>query len=110
MAISKAATRTIYHIENGPASLYHVDANHALRFKDEWSATPWKSNGEKAEPIVEIPADWQDQSAHQRIGLAVNLGAERKGLTASKDDDFILEEIERRENAPAEEPVKEPAV
>jgi|SRR6185312_8915534 len=102
MAITKTATRTIYHIEDGPKALYHVDALHALKFKDEWSATPWKKNGEKSEPIVEIPEDWADQSAHERIALAVKLGADRKGLTAAKADEVILAEVEERAETPGE--------
>jgi len=103
MALAKAAQRTIYHVKNGPQAMYHVDANHALRFKDEWSATPWKKNGDKAEPVVEIPEDWADQSSHQRIALAVQLGAERRGLTAAKADEVILAEVERRADEPGDE-------
>jgi hypothetical protein len=103
MAVAKAATRTIYHKEQGAVSMYHVDARHALRFKDEWSETPWKKDGSKAEPTIEIPEDWADQSAHERIALAVKLGAERRGLTAAKADEVILAEVEARADAPSEE-------
>jgi hypothetical protein len=110
MAVKKSALVTIYHVKDGPQRMYEVDARHALRFGNEWSETPWKTDGVKAEKIVEIPADWQDMTPMQRIALAAKLGAERKGLTASKADDHIVAEIERRENEPAEEPARLPAV
>jgi hypothetical protein len=99
MAVKKSAVRTIYHIEDGPASMYEIDARHALQFK-EWSETPWTKTGEKSAPVVEIADDWQDMSAQQRIALAVKLGADRKGLTSGKADEVILAEIERRAEAP----------
>jgi len=102
MAVKKSALRTLYHVKDGPVAMYEVDARHALRFGEEWSETPWKINGEKAEKIVEIQTDWQNLTPMQRIALAVKLGAERKGLTSSKADDHILAEIERRESAPAD--------
>jgi hypothetical protein len=95
--MAKDALRTIYHKDTGPQQMYEIDARHALRFKDEWSPTPWGKNGEKLEPIVEIPSDWQDLTNQQRIALAVKLGAERKGLTAAKADEVIQAEVDRRE-------------
>lgn len=103
MALAKAATRVVYHKEDGPQAMYHIDAAHALKFREEWSATPWSKNGDKSEPIVEIPEGWAELSAHERIALAVNLGATRKGLTAAKADEVILAEVERRAETPAEE-------
>jgi hypothetical protein len=101
MAVKKSAQRTIYHIEDGPASLYEIDARHALKFK-EWSETPWTKSGEKSAPVVEIPEDWGDMTSQQRIALAVKLGADRKGLTAGKADEAIMAEVEKRAEAPGE--------
>jgi len=95
--VAKSALTTIYHKEDGPKQMYEIDARHALRFKDEWSEAPWSKNGDKSEPIVEIPSDWQDMTNQQRIALAVKLGAERKGLTAAKADEVIEAEVERRQ-------------
>lgn len=102
MAVKKSAVRTIYHVKDGPSTMYDIDTAHALKFKDEWSPTPWAKNGEKSEPTIEIPNDWADTSSQQRIALAVKLGADRKGLTAAKADEVILAEVERREETPGE--------
>lgn len=101
MAVTKSAQRTIYHKEQGAVAMYHIDATHALKFKDEWSETPWKG-GEPSDPVIEIPSDWQDLSANQRINLAIKLGAERKGLTGAKADEVIQAEVEKREETPGE--------
>jgi hypothetical protein len=113
MAVKKSALRTVYHVEDGPAAMYEVDARHALRFNKEWSETPWSGTGEKAIPIVEIPDDWQDLKSSERISLAVSLGAKRPGLTAAKADDVIAAEVERREHDSNEAPpakMPDPAV
>lgn len=95
---TKAATKIAYHVDDGPKEMYNVDANSAVaRFPDEWSHTPWSKDGKQAKPLVEIPADWQDERPLQRIALAVALGNERKGLTAAKADDIITAEVEKRE-------------
>ena len=96
MAVENRATRTIYHRVHGAASLFVVDARHALTFKDEWSATPWARNGDKIEPSIPIPDGWENGSASERIALALRLGADRKGLTAAKADELITTEVERR--------------
>lgn len=36
------ATRVVHHVLDGAKEMYHVDALHALGFKDEWKARPWK--------------------------------------------------------------------
>lgn len=110
MAIDQSAMRTIYHKQNGPATMFKIDAAHALTFKDEWSTTPWGRDGNKEPATVDIPPDWQDGKPLERINLAVQLGAERKGLTAAKADDFIQAEVEKREAAAAApvEPEKKP--
>lgn len=96
MAAKQSALRTIYHIDDGAQSLYEIDARHALKFSKEWSKTPWKKNGEKAEPIVEIPEDYADLKASERIAIAVQLGADRKGLTGAAADAVIAAELDNR--------------
>src|SRR6266566_3258433 len=90
-----------YHITDGATTFpYAVDAHHAVSaHPKEWSFTPWTKNGEKSEPIIEIPVDWQDLTPIQRINLAASLGETRKGLTASKADEAIQNEVDRREAA-----------
>lgn len=98
---TRSAVKTVYHVKDGPTSMYLIDASSAVaRFPEEWSFTPWKKDGKKAEPIVEIPSDWQDLKPSERIALAVQLGAKRIGLTAAKADDVIEAEVETRAAAP----------
>ncbi len=96
MAI-KNAERTVYHIKDGPARMYLVDANSAVgRFPQEWSNTPWTSKGEKTAPVIEISPDWQDLKPSERITLACRFGAKRPGLTSAKADELIQAEVDRR--------------
>jgi hypothetical protein len=93
----RSATKIVHHIKDGPKEILLVDANSAVaRFPEEWSETPWSKDGKQAKPMVEIPADWQDRNGLARIAIAVSLGNERKGMTASKADDIILAEVEKR--------------
>ena len=100
----RSATKTVHHIEDGPKEMLLVDANSAVaRFPDEWSFTPWKKNGERPKPIIDIPVEWQDLKPSERVALAVRLGAERRGLTAAKADELIDAEVDKRaEEAAAE--------
>lgn len=94
---------TAYHVKDGAQVFpYAIDAHSAVaRFPKEWSMTPWSDNGEQSAPIVEIPDGWQDLKPLQRINIAVQLGADRKGLTAAKADEVIEAEAEARAEAPA---------
>jgi hypothetical protein len=108
MAISKSAVRTIYHVEDGPQSMYEIDARHALRFKDQWSETPFAQDGKPAAPVIEISSEWQDLKPSERIALAMKFGHERKGMTAAKADEVIFAEVERRLANPEPEPTLQP--
>jgi hypothetical protein len=106
MAERASAFRTLYHRDAEgkvkAVSMPLVDAGHALSFPDEWSETPWSTDGKPGKPVVDIDPDWQDLRPTQRIALAVKLGADRKGLTAAEADKVIAEEVVRREaEAPA---------
>lgn len=112
MKIEATNSMVAYHIKDGATVFnYAVDAHSAVsRFPEEWSFTPWSSDGKKSAPLIAIPEDWQEQSTAARINLAMALSGEpRKGMTAAKADDIILAEVERRE-AEAEKPeaTKEP--
>ena len=99
MKIDAATSAVAHHVKDGAVTFpYAVDARHAVsQHPDEWSWQPWGENGEKLAPVVDIPSEWQDMKPMQRINLAVQLGAERKGLTAAKADEAIQAEVDRRE-------------
>jgi hypothetical protein len=67
MAVKKSAVQTLYHVEDGPQSMPEIDTHHALRFKDEWSKTPWNKDGKPtvAEREREI-ADLEQRLARLR--------------------------------------------
>src|ERR1019366_4874736 len=96
MAVNKSAVRTIYHANDGAVSMYEIDARHALRFKDQWSETPWAQDGKPAKPVIEISSEWQDLKPSERIALAMRFGHERKGMTAAKADEIIAAEVEHQ--------------
>lgn len=98
MTVKKSALRTIYHVKDGAVAMYEIDATHALKFRKEWSVTPWKGEN-PSEEVVEISADWQDLKPTERIALALRLGAKRKGLTAAIADEVITDELEKRAEA-----------
>ncbi len=94
---TRSAVRTVYHVTDGPQSMYLVDARSAVsRFPDQWSDTPWRRNGGKTAPIIEIPDGWEDMKPSDRITLAVKLGGKRPGMTAAKADEQISQEVEKR--------------
>lgn len=105
MKIDSSMSATAYHIETGAFLFpYAIDAHSAVsRFPKEWSFTPWGKDGAPTAAVIEIPADWEEMGPQKRIALAVQMGAERKGLTAAKADEVILAEVERREAEPAPE-------
>lgn len=44
-----AAVRTVYHITDGPTTMYQIDANHAVRkFPKEWSDKEWSDKAKAA--------------------------------------------------------------
>lgn len=44
MADRPSPTRVVHHVFDGETVMYHVDALHALTFKDEWKDRPWKDH------------------------------------------------------------------
>lgn len=44
MADRPTPTRVVHHVFDGETVMYHVDARHALTFKDEWKDRPWRDH------------------------------------------------------------------
>lgn len=44
MAERKSAVTTVFHVIDGPVSMYLVDAKHALTHKAEWKDREWKDH------------------------------------------------------------------
>lgn len=42
MAERASAVKTVYHVIDGPVSMYLVDAKHALTHRAEWKDREWK--------------------------------------------------------------------
>ncbi|MCK1718867.1 hypothetical protein [Bradyrhizobium sp. 141] len=65
------AMTTIYHVVDGPRKMYHIDARHALQFRDQWRTQPdfteeeadayLRKEIEDAEQTAEITGDPQDK-------------------------------------------------
>lgn len=107
MKIEVNQPTTAYHKEFGPTNFaYGVDAHSAVRqHPKEWSFTPWADDGKPTAAVIDIPLGWEDQSPSARINLAMQISGEpRKGMTAAKADEIIQTEVDRRADAPGDEP------
>jgi len=92
--------KTVYHVKDGAAEMYVIDANNACAtFPEEWSHEPWPEVDEapavdKAD--VEIPEDWGALSVYKKRALAIKLGAPPT-VSAAEAKNLIAAEVKRRE-------------
>lgn len=66
-----SAMTTVYHVVDGPKQMHHIDARHALQFRDQWRRQPdfteeeadtyLRKEIEDAELAAEISGDAQDK-------------------------------------------------